>query len=79
MGTSKVNELKAPQSRAYQAATLPTTPAAYYDAATNDVDSVSWRGGEIAFNTSDNRFYIQTATSGTTPTWKRYLLATVAA
>lgn len=78
MGVTKFNEFKAPQSRAYLGATLPTTPALYYDSATNDVDSAEWRGGEIAYNTSDNRFYIQTATSGTTPTWKRYLLAATA-
>ena len=72
MGVTKIDELRAPQSRAYIGSNLPTTPAQYYDAASNDVDSVEWRGGEIAYNTSDTRFYIQTATSGTTPTWKRY-------
>lgn len=75
MGVTKINELRAPQSRAYLAATLPTSPYVYYglDSTVGQVDNIEWRGGEIAYNTSDSRLYIQTATSGTTPTWKRYL------
>ena len=72
MGTTKINELNAPQSRAYLGAALPTAPYLYYGSAINDVDSVTWVGGEIAYNTGDNRFYIQTATSGKTASWKRF-------
>ena len=69
---TKLDEVDAPQSRCYLAATLPTMPYQYYEVASNDVDSCEWRGGEIAYNTGDNRFYIQYQTSGTTPVWKRY-------
>jgi hypothetical protein len=79
MGVTKIDELNAPQARVYIAAQLPTTPQAYYSTNAHDVDSVAWRGGEMAYNTSDNRHYIQTATSGVTATWKRFLDATVAA
>lgn len=72
MGITKIDELNAPQSRAYIGAALPTVPYKYYDSAINDVDSVEWIGGEIAYNTSDSRFYIQTATSGKTAAWKRF-------
>lgn len=79
MGVTKFSELNAPQARSYIAATLPTSPSTFYGSANNDVDSREWKSGEIAYNTSDNRFYIQTATSGTTATWKRYLDTTLAA
>ena len=74
MGLTKFTEFRAPQSRAYIGGDLPTTPYLYYGTVVTDVDSKEWRGGEIAINTRDNRVYIQTATSGVTPTWKRYLL-----
>lgn len=79
MAITKVDSIKAPQSRCYIAAKLPTTAAAYYGTGIGDVDSVEFSGGELAYNTSDNRMYIQTATSGTTATWKRYLEAFAAA
>lgn len=78
MGVTKIDQLKAPQSRAKIVSDLDTSPANYYGAATNDVDSVEWRGGELSYLSTDNRFYVQTATSGTTATWKRLLEATVA-
>lgn len=70
---TKVDELNANQARSYIASTLPTAPSTYYSTGLGDVDSIAWKGGETAFNTSDNRFYIQTATSGTTAVWKRLL------
>lgn len=79
MGATKFGELNAPQGRAYLAGDLPTSPATYYGVASNDVDSTQWKGGEMAYNTRDTRVYIQTATSGTTATWKRYLDTTLAA
>jgi hypothetical protein len=77
MGVTKYSELNTAQSACYIGATLPTTPAAYYGNATNDVDSIEWHGGEMAFlNGSASasgkfKLYIQTATSGVTATWKR--------
>ncbi len=50
---------------------LPTAPYLYYGVSSNDVDSVTWGGGELYYLTTESRLYIQTATSGTTPTWKR--------
>jgi hypothetical protein len=78
MAVTKIDELRAPQSRAYVGTSLPTLPYQYYDAGSNDVDSVEWRGGEMAYLTTDNRFYIQQATSGTTAEWYRFLDATAA-
>lgn len=72
MGVTKIDERNAPQSRAYLGGDLPTTPQQYYDTGNGDVDSIEWRGGEVAYNTRDSRLYIQTETSGTSPTWKRY-------
>lgn len=76
MGVTKIDELKVNQSRAYVVSDLPTTPQGYYGSATSDVDSTEWRGGEICYLTTDNRFYIQQNTSGTTAEWKRFLTAT---
>jgi hypothetical protein len=52
---------------------LPATPSVYYGIASNDVDSVAWKGGEVVYHSGDSRLYIQTATSGVTATWKRLL------
>lgn len=77
MGVTKFNQLNTGQATLYLGSTLPTTPAAYYGSATNDVDSVEWRGGEMAFlNASaeiSGRYtlFIQQATSGTTADWYR--------
>lgn len=79
MGVTKYTELNAPQARLRIVSSLPTSPYVYYDAAVNDVDSTSWKGGELAYLTVDNRLYMQSATSGTTPSWRRYLTAFVAA
>ena len=78
MGITKTNELKVGQARVKLASNLPITPFLYYGTSSADVDSVEWRGGEFCYLTSDNRFYVQTATSGTTATWKRLLEQTVA-
>lgn len=77
MSVTKIDALRTAQARAYIGSTLPTSPSGYYGTSSQDVDSVEWRGGELAYNTGDSRFYIQTATSGTTATWKRLLEATV--
>lgn len=77
MGLTKFDELNTAQCCVYLGATLPTHPADYYGVARNDVDSVEWKGGEMAFlnasasNAGKLKLYIQTATSGTTATWKR--------
>lgn len=79
MGITKLSELNAAQGRCYIAGDLPTSSFTYYATSVRDVDSKEWKGGEIAYNTRDNRFYVQTATSGTTATWKRLLEQTVSA
>lgn len=60
--------LDAPVGRIQQVATLPTTPSAYYGAGAVGHDE--WRGGEAVYYTSDEKLYIQIATSGYTATWK---------
>lgn len=77
MGVTKLDELKTAQATLYLGSTLPTTPAAYYGSATNDVDSIEWRGGEMAFlngsaePSGQYTLFIQQATSGTTADWYR--------
>lgn len=70
---TKFDTLNAAGGSAKIAASLPTTPEAYYGADTGDIDSVTWRGGEMLYLSTDNRLYIQQATSGRTATWKRLL------
>lgn len=60
-------------ARIKRTASLPTTPAEFYNVAANDVAGTAWVGGEIVFNSGDSRIYIQNNTSGTTPSWKRLL------
>lgn len=79
MGITKVNEFKTSQSGAKLVSNLPTHPADFYDVARNDVVGAAWEGGEVCYLTTDNRFYVQTATSGVTATWKRKLEQTISA
>ena len=50
---------------------LPSTPSDYYGAG----GPAEWIGGETVYHngsgTGGDKLYIQTATSGTTPTWKK--------
>lgn len=71
MGVTKYDERNAVGCAAKMVSAIPTSPYIYYDAASNDVDSVEWRGGEIAYLLGENRLYIQQNTSGTTAEWKR--------
>ena len=71
MGVTKINELNSIGASAQIGTQLPTAPYIYYGTTANDVDSVTWRGGEMYYLTTDSRLYVQTATSGTTPVWKR--------
>lgn len=73
MGITKFETINAQGASAKIGSVLPTAPYLYYDVASNDVDSVEWHGGELYYNTGDNRLYIQQNTSGTTAEWKRLL------
>lgn len=79
MGVTKVDKLNTAQARIYVGTTLPTSPAAFWGSATNDVDSVQWHGGEFAYLSNIKKIFIQTATSGTTASWYRYQDVLVAA
>ena len=68
---TKFDNLNPVGSSAEIGTALPLYPWTYYGVSSNDVDSVTWRGGELYYHSSQNRLYIQTATSGTTPVWKR--------
>lgn len=75
---TKFEELNAICANAKVVDSLPTAPYQYYGVASNDVDSVEWHGGELAFrrtNASDYRgmLFLQVATSGTTAIWTRLL------
>lgn len=69
--STKFDNLNAIGASARIGTQLPTAPYIYFGVSSNDVDSVLWRGGELYYLTTENRLYIQTATSGTTPIWKR--------
>jgi len=71
MGITKIDELNTAQSRIYIGSSLPTTPQGYYGTGVGDVDSIEWRGGELAYLTNIKKLFIQTATSGTTASWYR--------
>lgn len=71
MGVTKIDNLNSIGASAQIGTQLPTAPYIYYGSAANDVDSVTWRGGEMYYLTTDSRLYVQTATSGSTPIWKR--------
>jgi hypothetical protein len=71
MGVTKINNLNSIGASAQIGTQLPTAPYIYYGTVANDVDSTTWRGGEMYYLTTDSRLYVQTATSGTTPVWKR--------
>ena len=73
MGVSKISELKTLQASMKVTASIPTQAYDYYGAASNDVDSTEWKGGEMLYHTGESRLYIQTATSGATATWARLL------
>ena len=68
---TKLDYLNAIGASAKIGTQLSTAPYIYYGVSSNDVDSVTWRGGELYYLTTESRLYIQTATSGITPIWKR--------
>lgn len=53
------------------ASALDLDPADFYGTSNNDVNPATWQGGELIFNTADNRLYIQRSTSGTTAAWRQ--------
>ena len=71
---TQTGQLNAPVGRVKLVSALPTTVVGYYGGSQALRDD-EWRGGEIVFHTGDNRLYIQTATSGKTATWVRFLTA----
>ena len=76
MGVTKFDNINARTTSVKIVTQLPTTPAGYYGAASNDVDSVTWGGGEVAMILDDSyhgMLYVQTQTSGTTAVWIRLL------
>lgn len=66
------DQLDAPLGRLKLVTQLPQTPETYYDS--YGISSNEWRGGEVLYHngsgTGANKLYIQTATSGRTPTWR---------
>ena len=67
MGVTGFDQLNAKAGRLKRVTQLPQTIADYYGDNTNITD---WIGGEILWHSGDDGVYIQTATSGTTPTWR---------
>jgi len=73
MGSTGFDIIDAQMGRFKVTGDLSLTPEDYYGA--DRVRSNEWAGGEVIFNSGDNRLYIQSATSGRTPVWKRLLEA----
>lgn len=73
MGVTNFDQLDAVSGRIKIGDSLPTTPLLYYGQ--DRIESTEWKGGETFYLTTDNRLYIQNATSGTTATWKRLAAA----
>lgn|SRR3990167_3160526 len=73
MGTTRIDDINSLTSRAKvgTAANLPTAPADYYGSTTQDFESNSWRGGELYYSSDNDELHVQTATSGTTATWRK--------
>lgn len=67
MGLTSLDQLNAKAGRLKRVTQLPSSISDYYD---DTMLIKEWQGGEIVYHSGDERIYIQTATSGTTPTWK---------
>lgn len=51
--------------------TWPANPQIWYgEKSGGEANEPSWKGGEMMLYTPTNKLFIQTATSGTTPTWE---------
>jgi len=72
MGATGLNQLDAKLGRLKATSSLPLTVDQYYG---DSINIKYWQGGEVVYNLGDDKLYIQTATSGTTPTWKRVVTA----
>lgn len=77
-----MEQLDAPIGRIKLVSSLPQTPEDYYGGSATLKDN-QWRGGEIVYHSGDgtgsDKIYIQTATSGRTPTWRTVQLTLAAA
>ena len=73
MGITKFDNINSITSRVKIVASVPTVPATYYGVtAADETDTIEWKGGELAYLSTTSKLYVQTATSGTSATW-RYL------
>ena len=67
------DNIDSPLGRIQRLTELPLTPAAYYGVGYG-IQQDQWQGGELVYlygdATGQEKLYIQTATSGTTPTWR---------
>ena len=68
-----LDQLDSPLGRLNLVTNLPQTPEAYYGGFYG-INSKEWKGGEVVYHngvgTGGNNLYVQTATSGRTPTWR---------
>lgn len=71
MGITNLDNINVKTSKVKVGTTVSSTPMAYYGfTAGQDVGDREWMGGELFYNTTDKKLYIQTATSGSsTGTW----------
>ena len=71
MGLTNLDVINATTARAKVLAASPSTPMDFYGfTAGQDAGDREWAGGEIYYNSTDYKLYVQTATSGSsTGTW----------
>lgn len=50
---------------------FPSAEEFYGESTGQEADAPEWKGGELILYTPNSQLFIQTATSGTTATWKR--------
>lgn len=71
MGVTRLDVINATTAKLRVLASSPATPMAFYGVtAGQDPFGIEWAGGEVYYNSTDYKLYIQTATSGrSTGTW----------
>jgi len=67
---SSYDSIDAATGRIKVVAGNPLLPEDYYGRGVS-ISNTSWVGGEIVYNTTDARIYVQRNTSGRTPEWRR--------
>lgn len=72
MSETNFDNVRATNANAKVSAAFPATPEAYYGTTEGKHPTdLEWVGGELLYLTTDNKLYMNIATSGETATWAR--------